>query len=1559
MSSYIEQEPQLIGEWQFDDAAAIVTCCAVGASFLLVSETRIAWISWVEAPSIEKSLLQIELHEIARIVDVKPSPCQRFVACRVRTADGKGSHILVGHRAAGIVGIRWLVLQESNTTLACLPERCVWNPERQCRSVSYAHPEPAMEGALVGLTFHWRSGLVRTDGLPADDTPAALLVCDWRSNTGSGAASEEGGGSSLGYTGVRVWRESDPWDQLNFNSVGHKDIEHQLDVLIAQAEVGGEWGGSEVLGASWVRHLDIQAGEGEEGAPHRGGQDGRSCGWRLDGHCRWLHGRLVPHSYVYAPQTQAGTGAITDAPSTPPLRGLSMDPANPAVPDQFVHWMYGDSSHAAGAVHRDWFVVLHRYHPPPPAASEDGQYEAYILSIWSAERVGDVPVQCPSIACVGLCPLATHSLKPLIDRTAPHPALAVSASSHVSVVPQHDGASHEAQSLDPLSAAPRQRHSDRIRQPQATGAAVPTTTPPRGGAKPRSASISQRRDGGHRMQTSMASSVVSSQGSVDFGRQEGEDGDLPPRTPPTGLEAFRQHSQRGARPAHASTAVNVAARIAPLHGASGRALHVLDKLTQALAQTHTDPIDAAAATAPSGQASLADRLFEHYEAEAVRKLVRYRSEHSDMTSMPGATTSGQEGSAPAVSLHSQGHSNPISTLPPPTGLSLLVQPASTATAADSVRIDLVLRLVSGSTDADDDIGVSLRSQLRWLHLELQYIMTGVPSPPVRRESAAQRTTSAHHRSLSLASTIPFMHGNVQHLSIARTSNSVRTALATGSWCMVPPGLALKIGPDQQTILTGRRGPDGTVHPQHFLRAGRPGARVMAVCGHAVSLSTHLETGYAMAALQGGEGSEGGEGGLLAMFVVRNDDAGTLSANHHPVCVAQHRVSPSSTHVSMGSDGRQGVVMLVRDGRTLRLVQPVVLQGSSGQLQGMAERLVFEVDGGRVLRAVAHGSLTAVEVLVALVYQVDGDVTGGQAVLVSVAAPTLQKQTASAVPAGNVRLSVSESGALSAEVVGTGSDQQLRVAVYPIPASPTESIDELAVSENGVVLCLREAISPQARAAWYKRPPTSDDYDTLQRPMRLCGATPVQACTKGGISLVVRSWGSSELVVELDNNEITVTPSVAVGTGLGAATAGPAPLYSPHVLHWAMRLGASTAVRDELLRLRTSLYIDGVIRLLTQRVQEVQRERMDAKRRAALRAKYNSKDSAGVDGPTQDGVEAANGVVPAVFVIDPNSSDSDGGDMPTGKRTRRRRQQVRDPAAERTPKLSITNLPLRLIAHPSAPCGVLSSCCVSPPAVVRASGPGHFAAMTAEAVRQCRLRHLPMVLQSALLYVAHQSLTEGHALATKLAKALGSEGEEVTADDAIQEARHIGIEAVQACTHAALRVDRVPEEAETELTEADLELITDALPRAALPGIDGRESLLIGSLAGVYQAMNHAAAGGASTALLDGAGLNYLLGVKWFFASGRILTPAQRPSAVSAADMMWAVHCETQETLVSQAVPATATWPVLRALGLPLWLRNDTLLRTTVEGAARTQVRCEPFSLCYHRDGSGLTLRACL
>lgn len=123
-------------------------------------------------------------------------------------------------------------------------------------------------------------------------------------------------------------------------------------------------------------------------------------------------------------------------------------------------------------------------------------------------------------------------------------------------------------------------------------------------------------------------------------------------------------------------------------------------------------------------------------------------------------------------------------------------------------------------------------------------------------------------------------------------------------------------------------------------------------------------------------------------------------------------------------------------------------------------------------------------------------------------------------------------------------------------------------------------------------------------------------------------------------------------------------------------------------------------------------------------------------------------------------------------------------------------------------------------------------------------------------------------------------------------------------------------------------LSELLTSTILPGVSGTEQMYLLALIDTYKQMQE------TQGALDERGVRFLLATKMFSFMRRSLQGKYQPVSLLPSDYIWALHSESQETIVQACLPADADWPTAKSLGVGLWLTNPTTLRALVEKIAK-------------------------
>eukprot|EP01113_Clastostelium_recurvatum_P004100 TRINITY_DN1180_c1_g1_i5.p1 TRINITY_DN1180_c1_g1~~TRINITY_DN1180_c1_g1_i5.p1 ORF type:complete len:2044 (-),score=317.30 TRINITY_DN1180_c1_g1_i5:1-6111(-) len=137
-----------------------------------------------------------------------------------------------------------------------------------------------------------------------------------------------------------------------------------------------------------------------------------------------------------------------------------------------------------------------------------------------------------------------------------------------------------------------------------------------------------------------------------------------------------------------------------------------------------------------------------------------------------------------------------------------------------------------------------------------------------------------------------------------------------------------------------------------------------------------------------------------------------------------------------------------------------------------------------------------------------------------------------------------------------------------------------------------------------------------------------------------------------------------------------------------------------------------------------------------------------------------------------------------------------------------------------------------------------------------------------------------------------------------------------------------------ISSALLEYLSEMLSNISLPGVDSKEQMFLLAILDTVKRIKE------TQGALDLCGARFLLAAKIFSFLNRNLnakSAAQQSSVhLPSSELVWALHSESQETLIQNVLPQDATWGAARTLGVGLWLTNPTTLRVLVERIAKVQ-----------------------
>jgi hypothetical protein len=123
-------------------------------------------------------------------------------------------------------------------------------------------------------------------------------------------------------------------------------------------------------------------------------------------------------------------------------------------------------------------------------------------------------------------------------------------------------------------------------------------------------------------------------------------------------------------------------------------------------------------------------------------------------------------------------------------------------------------------------------------------------------------------------------------------------------------------------------------------------------------------------------------------------------------------------------------------------------------------------------------------------------------------------------------------------------------------------------------------------------------------------------------------------------------------------------------------------------------------------------------------------------------------------------------------------------------------------------------------------------------------------------------------------------------------------------------------------------LSELLTSCILPSVSSTEQMYLLALIDTYKHMQD------TQGALDERGVRFLLATKMFSFMRRSLQGKYQPVSVQPSDYIWALHSDSQETLVQSCLASDADWAAAKSLGVGLWITNPTILRALVERIAK-------------------------
>ncbi|KJE97453.1 hypothetical protein, variant [Capsaspora owczarzaki ATCC 30864] len=150
----------------------------------------------------------------------------------------------------------------------------------------------------------------------------------------------------------------------------------------------------------------------------------------------------------------------------------------------------------------------------------------------------------------------------------------------------------------------------------------------------------------------------------------------------------------------------------------------------------------------------------------------------------------------------------------------------------------------------------------------------------------------------------------------------------------------------------------------------------------------------------------------------------------------------------------------------------------------------------------------------------------------------------------------------------------------------------------------------------------------------------------------------------------------------------------------------------------------------------------------------------------------------------------------------------------------------------------------------------------------------------------------------------------------------------------------------------------ALLSVQLPGLTSQEQMRLLAMAETFGDAEK------KQGAIDANGIRFLLSLKEFAFLTKTLAPRLRPTQLSSRDFAFALHSESQDTLLEVAFAGRAelSWSELRSLGAGYWLKNVQTLRTYCERIAKNRftstknpLECALFFLAMKKKSLLLTM----
>ncbi|EDR41063.1 WD-40 repeat-containing protein [Dictyostelium discoideum AX4] len=142
-------------------------------------------------------------------------------------------------------------------------------------------------------------------------------------------------------------------------------------------------------------------------------------------------------------------------------------------------------------------------------------------------------------------------------------------------------------------------------------------------------------------------------------------------------------------------------------------------------------------------------------------------------------------------------------------------------------------------------------------------------------------------------------------------------------------------------------------------------------------------------------------------------------------------------------------------------------------------------------------------------------------------------------------------------------------------------------------------------------------------------------------------------------------------------------------------------------------------------------------------------------------------------------------------------------------------------------------------------------------------------------------------------------------------------------------DRDELENSNKFTKRQARKLSEILSSIKLGNLSSSEQIQLLAVTDTYGEIGEMRGG------LDENGSRFILSAKVFQFLRRSLPPQDRPISLSTTDILWALHSEAQETILSTCFPTDPDWDALKQIGAGLWIKSPSTLINVVEKLAKT------------------------